>query len=84
MADERKCFAGDLTSDVLGKVIRLRVDGQTVIEDVVINVEHSIGIHGEPVTFVAFENVVARRRIADVAGSSSFVVDHTEEATVLP
>ncbi len=43
MADERKCYAGDLTSDAIGKTIRFE-DGdpnrRTTYTDVLMAVEH--------------------------------------------
>lgn len=84
MADDRKCYAGDLTSDVLGKVVRVKVDERTVIEDVVLLVEHRLGIADAPVTRIMFENVVGRNgiRLPDSA-APAFVVDHDELVTVL-
>lgn len=43
MADERKCFAGDLSSDAIGKTLRLTYKRGAVtstIEDVVVRVLH--------------------------------------------
>lgn len=77
MADERTCYAGDLTSDVLGKVARVRVNGQVLIEDVVIHVEHTLDSRKKPITHIYFENVSGR------SGYAYVVVDHNVIVTVL-
>lgn len=53
MADERKCYAGDLGSDALGKTVVVPKHG---LEDerrgLVLSVAHEDGLTGKPITSV--------------------------------
>lgn len=84
MAEVETLTAGALSGDVIGKVIRVRVDGLTIVEDTVINVEHSMGVEDCRVVYIAFENIVGRKRLANSVASSSFIVDQDELVQVFP
>jgi hypothetical protein len=82
MADERKCYAGDLGTDQIGCVIEVRVqvgDHGAFVRDVLTAVQHRAGVaDGPPRTEVWFENL----KNSSMLGSG-FMVAHDDEALVL-
>lgn len=57
MADKRECFAGDLTSDAIGKTIVVPANGlNAATEGVLVEVTHFVGMTSRPVTQVVFDD----------------------------
>ncbi|MBF4603725.1 hypothetical protein [Curtobacterium sp. VKM Ac-2884] len=55
MADERKCYAGDLGSDALGKTVAVPVTGLDGAHTGTLSlVSHFMGVAGKPVTELRF------------------------------
>lgn len=55
MADERKCYAGDLGSDALGKTVAVPASGLDVAhEGTLTMVSHFVGVTGKPVAELRF------------------------------
>jgi hypothetical protein len=64
VADERKCYAGDLGSDVLGKTVAVPATGLDDAHTGTLSlVSHFVGVAGKPVTELRFAP-------AEVLGSS--------------
>lgn len=95
MSDERKCYAGDLSSDALGKTVRVTYKNgniESTVTDVLREVRHHMvgggrGIPSPPVakTTMFFEGT----RWTENAGllvsrEVGLTVDDTLEVTVLP
>lgn len=62
MADERRCYAGDLNSDTLGK--RVRIDADVTVGPVV-EIAHRVNARGVKTTRIISE--VEAHRIYDTA-----------------
>lgn len=59
MADERKCYSGDLTSDAIGKTVRVTYTTGRItstVEDVLREVRHHLTGPGQRRTTLFFEN----------------------------
>lgn len=60
MADKRECFAGDITSDAIGKTVRVTVERERVtstLEDTVKEVTHyTMQESGKPFTRIRFHH----------------------------
>lgn len=59
MSDERKCFAGDLISDAIGKTVRVPFKNgavSSVVEDVLVGVVHESVLRREDPTRVYTES----------------------------
>lgn len=55
MADERKCYAGDLGSDALGKTVAVPQSGlDEAHAGTLALVSHFVGVAGKPVTELRF------------------------------
>jgi len=53
MADERRCYAGDLGSDALGKTVVVPKHGlDDERQGMVLSVSHDLGLKGKPITSV--------------------------------
>ncbi len=81
MADERKCFAGDLGTDQLGKRVTIETATGAVVTDVLTDVWHSRR-DGEAKTLVRFANVMPVESFTPFG--NGFDVDPVTTATVLP
>lgn len=72
MADERRCYAGDLGSDALGKTVIVPahgLDGER--RGVVVAVSHGTGLTGKPITTVQV------RPLGSIGVQQAWTVDAT-------
>lgn len=80
MADERTLYAGDLTSDQIHKMVRVKVNSTTTIEDKLATVRHSRSGESTMTTlwFASTRNVPGL-----LSPDNGFTVGHTELVQVL-
>jgi hypothetical protein len=80
MSDERKCFAGDLISDAIGKTVRVPFkDGtiSSVIEDVLVGVVHESVLRRQDPTRGAHEGIRPPLSVVEEQTSSPSAQFHT-------
>lgn len=85
MGDERKCYAGDLGTDHLGKTVRVETVSGAEVADGLCEIRHWLPTGAAPRTWLQFKNV------RPAVGSSpqlslqsvGFEVDPTTVVTVL-
>lgn len=87
MADERTCYAGDLTSDAIGKRVRVTYGpetARTTITDVLIGVEHRKR-EKEITTTLFFQRTTFRpASLLGMNDDRGLTVGHTEHIEVFP
>lgn len=82
MADERTLYAGDLTSDQIGKTIRVKVNATTTVEDKLTAVRHAR--YGERTTTTLwFASTRSGVGILFMSSENGYVVDDTAHVRVL-
>lgn len=97
MADERKCHAGDLGTDQIGRFVKVMTDGAVVVQDRLVAVMHSshqssvmpaspvVTTEGwEPRTWVQLEHVAPQDSMQFGPWGNGFEVRSDSEVTVLP
>lgn len=83
MADERTLFAGDLTTDQIGRKIRIQATPTTTVEDVLTQVLH----HKDASALVSLRTTVwfrdTRYTLGILISDQGVTVPHTEKVVVL-
>lgn len=85
MADERTCYAGDLTTDALGKRVRVTSTSGVTVEDELVDIRYWLDEHSktsDPVVWLKFKNCAPNQWSYGMEGSGFFTVRHVSTASV--
>jgi hypothetical protein len=79
MTDEQALYAGDLTTGLIGREIRVMVNGTTTITDRLRAVKHEERLNGDIETVIWFNNTINQ---GATLGGDGYHVDYTTIVTV--
>jgi hypothetical protein len=80
MSDERKCFAGDLGTDQIGRVIEVTVEDGGKMSDELVAVRHTISVDKTSKrTYVHFKHIPD---VATIFGKTGWLLEPESEVTV--